>query len=204
VLTDGVQVTGDPVNVCARVAGTGTGGEIRLTEEALREVTDAAMRVSCRRLPKTELKGLGRAVEILVLEWRDQQRFPSLVTVAETHEKITLPDQDVIAFGRLATHEGLAANDIVLQHPDANVVAQISRWHFELRRHAEGLLLRAMSDQVTEVDGVVVPKGTEAPVRAGSTVVLAKVLTLHFQSPAPVEKSSVRTQMIQIKVEAPV
>src|SRR5678815_1408445 len=56
VLTDGVQVTGDPVNVCARVAGSGAGGEIRLTEEAVREVTDAALRLSCRRLPRIDLK----------------------------------------------------------------------------------------------------------------------------------------------------
>ncbi len=197
VLTDGVQVTGDPVNVCARVAGSGAGGEIRFTEEALREA-DTATRVNCRRLPRIELKGVGRAVEILVLEWRDHQLFPSTVVVAETSQTIPLPDQDVIAFGRLATHEGAPANDVVLDHPDPTVVAQISRWHFELRRHSEGVVLRAMSDQVTEVDGKGVPKGTEVPVRAGSVAVLAKVLTLRFESPAPAEKSSVRTQMIQL------
>ncbi len=198
VLTDGVQVTGDPVNVCARVGGSAVGGEIRLSGEAFREITDAVLRLSCRRLPTVELKGVGRPVEQLVLGWRDQQMFPSTVLVEETKQQIALPDQDVIAFGRLAEHEGQPANDVILVHPDPAVTAQISRWHFELRRHPNGFVLKPLTDQLTEVDGQAVAKGLEVPIRAGSTVRLAKVLALRFQSPSPSDQSSNRTQMVQL------
>jgi class 3 adenylate cyclase len=198
VLTDGVHVTGDPVNVAARVAGSGAGGEIRLTEDAMREITDAAMRLGCRRLPRIDLKGVTRSVDILVLEWRDQSLFPKNVVVKETDQTIPLPDQDVITFGRLAVHEGVPANDVILVHPDPAVVAQISRWHFELRRHPDGFVLRPLSDQITELDGQLVTKGNEAPIRAGSVVRLAKALTLVFESPKPTESTSVRTMMVQL------
>jgi class 3 adenylate cyclase len=197
VLTDGTQVTGDPVNVCARVAGSASGGEIRLTEDAFREL-DAVLRLSCRRLPPQELKGVPRPVEMRVLGWRDQQSFPSLVSIVETNQKITLPDQDVIAFGRLATHEGAPANDVVLEHPDDKVTALISRWHFELRRHPEGFVLKPLTDQLTEVDAKPVAKGVEVPIRVGSMVKLAKVLTLKFESTSSNEGGSQRTQMFQL------
>jgi class 3 adenylate cyclase len=195
VLTDGVQVTGDPVNVCARVASSGAAGEIRLSGEAFRELDDVMLRVRCRPAPTVELKGVGRQVELLVLGWRDQQRFPPTVKVLETCQEITLPDQDVIAFGRLAHHEGVPANDVVLVHPDPNVTAQVSRWHFELRRHPDGFVLRQVSDQLTEVDGLKVPKGAEVPIRVGSTVQLAKALTLRFESPPVIDASSNSTRM---------
>jgi class 3 adenylate cyclase len=197
VLTDGTQVTGDPVNVCARVASTAAGGEIRLSGEAFRELNEVMLRVRCKLVPNVELKGVGRAVEMMVLAWRDSQQFPSTVTVVETDQEITLPDQDVIAFGRLATHEGLQANDVILAHPDPNVIAQISRWHFELRRHPDGFVLRQVSDQLTEVDGLQVQKGSEAQIRSGSTVQLAKVMTLRFDSPSSFDQVSTRTQMFQ-------
>jgi hypothetical protein len=44
----------------------------------------------------------------------------------------------------------------------------------------DGLILRAVSDSITEVDGKPVPKGEEAKVRPGSTVKLARVMTLTF------------------------
>jgi class 3 adenylate cyclase len=197
VLTDGAQVTGDPVNVAARVAGTAQPGEIRLTGEAFRELTEVLLRVRCKLAPAVELKGVGRAVELMVLSWRDTQQFPSTVTVVETSQEITLPDQDVIAFGRLAVHEGLQANDVILNHPDPNVVAQISRWHFELRRHSDGFMLRTLTEQLTEVDGAVVPKGNEVKIKSGTTVQLAKVLTLKFESPSSFDQVSTRTQMFQ-------
>lgn len=198
VLTDGVQVTGDPVNVCARVASSAAGGEIRLTGEAHRELTDAGLRMSCRRLPMVELKGVGRPVEQLVLGWRDTQAFPSSVLVEETHQTIALPDQDLIAFGRLAEHEGQPANDVILVHPDPAITAQISRWHFELRRHPDGFMLKPLTDQITEVDGAPAGKGVEVQIRSGSTVRLAKVLTLRFESPSPFDQASNRTQMFQV------
>jgi hypothetical protein len=183
-------VTGDSVNVCARVAASGAGGEIRVSGEAFREITDVAMRVSCHPLPRVELKGVGRPIELMVLDWRDHDLFPSRVVVQETSQQIALPDQDIIAFGRLAHSEGMQANDVVLQHPDPAVTMQISRWHFELRRHVDGFVLRPVSDQVTEVDGQAVGKGLEVKIRPGTTVRLGKVLTLRFESHSPFDVSS--------------
>jgi class 3 adenylate cyclase len=194
VLTDGVQVTGDAVNVCSRVAGSAGRGEIRITSDAFRELTDAHLRASCRPVPAVELKGVGRHVEMMALDWRDSDLFPAFVIVEETGQEIALPDQDIIAFGRLGQADGgMPANDIILQHPDPNVVKQISRWHFELRRQSGGFVLRPVSDQLTEVDGAAVEKGREVPVRPGSVVHLAKVLTLRFESPSPFDAVSSRT-----------
>src|SRR4051812_25913711 len=50
VLTDGVLVSGDPVNFCSRVAGSASPGEIRLTHEAFGALTDVRLRIKCRRL----------------------------------------------------------------------------------------------------------------------------------------------------------
>jgi hypothetical protein len=186
VLTDGVQVTGDSVNVCARVAQTAAGGDVHLTREAFHEISTVQLRLSCEALPTAQLKGIGRAVEILRLHWRDNSMFPSEVVIEETGQAIKLPERDIIAFGRLAHQDGaLPANDVVLTHPDPGVISHVSRWHFELRRHANGFMLRAVSDQITEVDGEAVTKGREVPIRPGTTVRLSKVLTLRFESPSP-------------------
>jgi hypothetical protein len=128
------------------------------------------------------MKGIGRPVEVMTLEWRDTSLFPANVMVLETREEFQLPDQDVISFGRLREMKGTPANDIVLEPRDPKLAMQISRWHFELRRRPEGFVLRPLSDQTTEVDGVVVPKGQEMPVRPGQTVRLARVLTLLFRA----------------------
>jgi class 3 adenylate cyclase len=190
VLTDGQQVTGDAVNLCARVATSAQGGEIRITREAFLEIQTLQVRLMCQAVPSVELKGINRHVEVLTIDWRDRSLFPTSVVVAETNEEITLPDQDIITFGRLKQNHGVQANDVVLAHPDPVVTAQISRWHFELRRHADGYVLRPVSDQVTEVDGAPVPKGQDVRIGPGTTVRLAKALTLTFQSPTPFEESS--------------
>jgi len=44
---------------------------------------------------------------------------------------------------------------------------------------------RSVTDQATEVDGEALPKGGERPVKPGSTVRVAKVLTLEFLAEAP-------------------
>src|SRR5262245_31628893 len=49
VLTDGVQVTGDSVNVCARVAQTAAGGDVHITREAFHEISTVQVRLSCER-----------------------------------------------------------------------------------------------------------------------------------------------------------
>jgi predicted component of type VI protein secretion system len=89
----------------------------------------------------------------------------------------------VISFGRLREHEGTLANDVVLGLPDPMLSRQISRWHFEIRRYADGFRLRPVSDAITEVDGTAVAKGQEVPIKPGTSVRLSRVITLTFLSP---------------------
>jgi class 3 adenylate cyclase len=179
VLTDGTLVTGDAVNLCSRLTGTGAPGEIRLSKVAFLELSNTR-RVKCRALPAVEVKGIGRPVELVLYEWRDRSLFPAAVRVEETGDEITLPTHDTISFGRLKERDGIPANDIVLILPDKQLTQQISRWHFELRRGHEGFVLRAVSDQKTEVDGTVAAKGADVPIRPGSVVRLSGVMTLTF------------------------
>ncbi len=119
-------------------------------------------------------------MELLVFEWRDRSLFPDSVRVEETGEELRLPPQDSITFGRLREADGVAANDIVLALSDEAQTRKISRWHFELRRQPEGFVLRPVSDQITEVDGEVVQKGAQVPIKPGSVVRVARVATLRF------------------------
>lgn len=183
VLTDGVIVSGDAVNLCARVTGTAGGGEILVTRAAFQELSPNN-RLRCRDPRTADMKGLGRPVEVLTLEWREASQFPSSVLVQETREEFPLPDQDVISFGRLRELNGMPANDIVLEPADRQLAMQISRWQFELRRRPEGFLLRPVSEQTTEVDGVLVGKGQEVPLRPGMKVRVARCLTLEFRARA--------------------
>jgi class 3 adenylate cyclase len=184
VLTDGTAVTGDAVNLCARVAGSADAGELRITRDLYHELAPKH-RVHCRTLGLADLKGVSREVELLALDWHDRSLFPSRIRFEETHEEFDLPHQDIISFGRLREHEGLPANDIVLTLPDPLQAQQISRWHFELRRFADGYRLRPVSEAVTEVDGVPVTKGREVAVRPGSKVRIGRVLSISFlASPA--------------------
>jgi class 3 adenylate cyclase len=180
VLSDEAVVTGDAVNLCARVAGTAEGGEVRLTRAAFLELPNA-IRSRCRFLRRTELKGIGAPVELLHLEWRDPKLFPTMVRIEETNEQFPLPNRDTITFGRLGEVNGMPGNDVVLLHPDRGLAQKVSRWHFELRRHPNGFVLRSVSAKGTQVDGVNVAEGQEVPVRPGSVVRVAGVLTLTFQ-----------------------
>lgn len=189
VLTDGTLVTGDAVNLCSRVAGTAQGGEMRLTRAAFQELLPNH-RLRCRDMKMVEMKGISRPVEVLAFEWRDTSGFPTMVTLVETGLEFRLPDQDVISFGRLREIKGMPANDVILELPEAQQSLQISRWHFELRRRPEGFLLRPVSDQTTEVDGAIVTKGQEVPLRAGSTVRVARLLSLQFRIAGLASQSS--------------
>ena len=182
VLADGDVVSGDSVNICARVAAAARPGEIRLTREVFQEL-GPTHRMRCRPLESIDLKGLTRQVDLLAFEWRDQSVFPTRVRFEETSEEFDLPAQDIVSFGRLREHEGTTANDVVLVPTDPSQARQISRWHFELRRFADGYHLRTVSDGVTEVDGVPVSKGAEVLVRPGATIRVARVLTLVLVSP---------------------
>jgi class 3 adenylate cyclase len=182
VLTDGVVVSGDSVNLAARVAGSASVGEIRLTREVFQDLA-ATHRLNCRPLGPVDLKGVSRQIELLTLDWRDRSMYPTHFRIEETREEVTLPQQDIISFGRLREHEGTLANDVVLALPDPLLARQISRWHFELRRFADGFHLRPLSDGATEVDGTLIAKGQEAIIKPGSRIRVANVITLTFASP---------------------
>ena len=177
VLTDGSAVSGDSVNLCARVAVSAAVGEVRLTRELFQELGSAS-RMQCHAMGAVELKGVDRPIELLTLEWRDRSQFPTQLRIEETGEVIELPLLDIITFGRLREHEGLPANDVVLIHPDPLLVRHISRWHFELRRGDDGFRLRSLSDTATEVNGQLALKGDDVPIRPGDRIRLAEVLTL--------------------------
>ena len=49
VLTDGVQVTGDVMNLCARIAASAEPGQIRVSHDCFREL-DNLLRLRCRPL----------------------------------------------------------------------------------------------------------------------------------------------------------
>ena len=182
VLTDGVVVSGDSVNLCSRVAASAGSGEVRLTREVFHELA-ASHRLNCRPLGPFEFKGVSRQVEIFKLDWRDHALFPTHFRIEETGEEIVLPQQDVISFGRLAEHEGMPANDVVLSLPDPLQTRQISRWHFELRRHGDGFRVHPVSEGATEVDGRLITKDQEAAIKPGSTIRLSNLLSLVFASP---------------------
>lgn len=179
VLTDGAQVSGDSVNLCARVASSAGPGEVRLTTGAYTDLTDIPLRLRCRRVRDVELKGLKQPVDLFTLIWQDPLRFPSLVRFEDGSE-LPLPPQDVIRFGRLREQDGVAANDIVFNMADQHVLARISRWHFELHRRWQGFLLRSVTSAITEVDGRPVARGEEVPVLPGTKVRLGGVVTVEF------------------------
>lgn len=185
VLTDGVVISGDSANLCARVAASASVGEIRVTRDVFQNLTPQH-KINCQPLGVVELKGISRQIELLALDWRDRALFPTILRIEETEEEFVLPQQDIISFGRLREHEGTLANDVVLALPDPLLARQISRWHFELRRFADGLRVRAVSDGATEVDGKRVAKGQEVPIKPGSKVRVARVVTVTFDS-APME-----------------
>lgn len=188
VLTDGQIVTGDSVNFCARVMGTGQGGEIRVTKEAFSELSSSE-RLKCTPLASVTMKGFADPVALMLLEWQDRSLFPTSIFVQESGETITLPQRDVITFGRLKADAMLSAemttNDVVLSLPDPEATLKISRWHFELRRSVHGFLMRPLSSAVTEVDGQMIMKGNETAIRVGSVIRVAGVLTLRFCGQAP-------------------
>lgn len=181
VLTDDVLVTGDSVNLAARVTQSATPGEIRLTREAFQELP-SGFRLRAYPLPAVELKGFPRPVSVFALDWRDPDAYPDAVRIEETGQEIVLPNQDTIRCGRLKESDGLPANDIVLELPDDTTTRKISRWHFELRRYPDALMLRSVSQQPTEVDGQLVARGTEVAIKPGSIVRIGRVLTLQFYS----------------------
>ncbi len=181
VLTDGVIVTGEAVNLCARLAEAARPESMLLTRQAYLELP-ARQRLRCHALEPLALSGVAGLIEVVQLQWRDPSRFPTRVRIEETGEDLVLPDQPTVTFGRLTQRDGTRANDVVLALPDPALTRQISRWHFELRREPAGLVLRPLSGQPTEVNGQVVPAGQECPVGSGTLIKLSGVITLRLMS----------------------
>jgi hypothetical protein len=126
------------------------------------------------RLPRTRL---GRLVAIKLLARLGDQDNARFVTEAHATAR--------------CNHENI--KDIVLTHPDRDAQLAISRWHFELRRTRRGHVLRAMSNQLTEVDGKMIEAGAEAQVRPGTIVRLAQVMTLRFLGSEPAHDRGAET-----------
>ncbi|MDE1949867.1 MAG: adenylate/guanylate cyclase domain-containing protein [Burkholderiales bacterium] len=197
VLTDGVAVSGDAVNLCARVTSSADAGEIHLTRQVYQEL-GSSLRLNCHAKGTAVLKGVVDPVEIFGFEWRDHSVFPRSLRIEETGEEVALPRQDIVTFGRLPEHEGQRANDIVLNHPDPSRARRISRWHFELRRNPDGLHLRSLSDNATAVNGERVEKGVDTPVRAGSRILVADVLNLVLVGEDPGRISSYDATVLRL------
>ncbi len=179
VLTDGVVVSGDAVNFCARVVSSAQPGEIRLTRAGFHELESGA-RARCRALPLIALKGFGE-VPVFVYEWRDLARFPRAIRVVETATELVIPEKDVVSIGRLrANPNGTPANDLVIALPDPEAAVLLSRWHLELRRLPDGLVVRALSERPVELNGRPVTKGQDTPVQVGDVLRLSGVVSLEL------------------------
>ena len=191
VLTDGRIVTGDSVNFCSRVAGTGKGGR----DPALQGGLQRALERGARRLlaaPAAAPQGLRRAGLHDAPQLAGQAALPHRRPRRRRRERrSTCPLQDTITFGRLKGSD-VRANDVVLALPDAEATLnKISRWHFELKRMPDGFVLRPLSTSRTEVDGKPLTKGEEAKVAVGTVVQLAGVLTLKFLYGGGDEKATI-------------
>jgi len=179
-LTDGTVVTGDSVNLCARITATAAPSGIRLTKAAFTELS-SGLRLACKHQGGVEVKGVAEPVDVVDYTWRLAPQFPSKVAIQETGQIIDIPQQGVVTFGRLAEHDGAKANDIVLTLPDEASLARISRWHFELRQQPDGgCYLRRVSDQSTEVNGLPVARDEEVRIHQSAHVKLGGVMTLVF------------------------
>ena len=191
ILIDGKTVAGDTVNLCAKVAATAQPGEIRVTKAAFAEFPNR-YRFLCEPLGLIPISSINQPIELMRLSWYDAVRLPTLVLIEETGQRITLPDQPVISLGRSREVHGVRVNDIALQLTDPDLTQKISRYHLEVRTQPDGLVIRSLSENVTEVDGKQLAKGQESPLHVGSVVRLSNVMTLQFlsalspQSPAEI------------------
>lgn len=181
VLIDGTTVAGDTVNLCAKVMATAQPGEIRVMKAAFAEFPNR-YRFLCQPLGFIPIASTTQPLELMRLSWHDAIRLPTLVLIEETGQRITLPDQPVISLGRSREMHSVRVNDIALQLTDPELTQKISRYHLEVRTHPDGLVIRSLSESVTEVDGKQLAMGQESPLRVGSVVRLANVMTLQFLS----------------------
>ncbi len=201
VLTDNITFTGDSVNLCAKICSTAQPGEIRLSKVAFNELP-SIFRLACRTLRSKNLPRTSQSIEMVQFVWKDLLMIPSVVYIEETGLSFILPDQPVVSFGRLATFNGVKANDIILKLSDSSLTNQISRWHFELIQSTDGLVVHALSANATEVDGKLISQGNCVPLKIGSKVRIAGVLNLrflaHMKSQNKIEKTVINIKSSQI------
>ena len=179
-LTDGTTVTGDTVNLCAKLAATGHPEEILMTFQAMSELPKQ-YRTACHPADSIQLLGLPGTFEVFQLHWRDPREMPRYLVILETGQKIAIPNKSVISCGRFSDQTSGNSNDIILALPDPLQSQRISRWHFELRPEADQLFLRAVSDKPTVVNGINLRKGEQVVVENGARVQLSEVMTLTFE-----------------------
>jgi len=181
VLTDGVSVAGDAVNVASRIASSADAAQLRLSGTAFSELPSRE-RSRCKSLGAVTMKGLGEPMALYAFEWMERPGFPDELMVLETGDLHVLPSQDLVRIGRLREHEGKPANDIVLELADMVLGRAISRWHLELRRGPGELRLRTVTDKPTELNGASLRLGEEVVLMTGAQVRLGNAVTLHFRS----------------------
>ncbi|MFO0761985.1 MAG: adenylate/guanylate cyclase domain-containing protein [Byssovorax sp.] len=181
-LTDGQDVTGEAVNLAARVGQGSEGGEVWITKDAYYELS-ARFKLSCVELPEREFKGISGPVALFRLEWQDKDDFVTSVFIDETRQEIALPPKDTITFGRFAGGPQKLGNDIVLDGVKGSAANAISRYHFDLRRGSRSFLLRVLSGGITEVNGKRLAEGDEVRLLPGAVVRVANTLTLRFRGP---------------------
>ncbi len=172
------KVRGDAVHLAARIASSAAGGEIRISQRAFAKL-ELGFRVRSRPLPPLDLKGFSEAATLLQLDWRNPATHPTVAVIVETDEELEIPALNHISFGRWHETHG-RTNDVVIRLPDETRTRHISRWHFALEHEAQGYVLHSLTGASTEVDGVDVQQGESHPIRSGSVVRIANVLTLHF------------------------
>lgn len=178
-LTDGTLVSGDAVNFASRVAASAAADELRISQAAFHELSDAELRLRSHRVRDVELKRVPGAHDLFTVEWLDAQDFPTRVRFEDGTE-VKLPQQEVIRFGRLRDQGDGTGNDIVLAIADPELQSRVSRWHFELHRRATGFVLKPVSKSPTEIDGRPIKSGEEAPLPPGAKVKLGGAVTLEF------------------------
>ena len=181
VLTDGAVIAGDTVNFCSKITSTAKPGAILLSKPAFSELP-AHLRNISRSIGLITLVNTENSMELFRLSWHELLKWPILILIEETGERIFLSDQPVISIGRLSEVNGTPTNDIVLRLPDEHLTNQISRWHLELRRQPNGLVVHSLSDKPTHIDGRLMARGESHAITIGTKVRLSNVITLQFLS----------------------
>ena len=193
VLTDGAAIAGDTVNLCSKITSAAKPGAILLSKPAF-STLPAQHRNVCRSIGIVALMNTTNSMELFRLSWHELLKWPILILIEETGERIFLPDQPVISIGRLSEVNGNPTNDIVLSLPDEHFTNQISRWHLELRRQPTGFVVHSLSDKPTHIDGRPMVRGESHAITIGTKIRLSNVITLQFLS-LPHSTASVETAL---------